>query len=284
VGSACYVYAIVSRDTPLPSAGIDGVAAALAMVPWRKLAAVIGPIDDDVASLTMDAVLRHEAVVEAVRRQGRALPVRFGTVFRDATSVATALAERYESLETDLDRVGDKVELSLTALWAPGGPYAAPEGAAPEGRAARNPTAAAHAHNAGARYLQARAAELRGDEALTERARAVARELDKLLGKLVLAQRTSLLPTAGIAVRTAYLLDPAGVSAFKTAVDVIRATSSELRVLLTGPWPPYSFVGRSESEGGATADGRLAALGRLLADALEGAPADRPRREWTTSN
>src|SRR5215218_1642490 len=135
---AHYVYAIVGRDTPLPTA--DGAGAAeLATVSWRELAAITGRMGDDRTPLTMEAVLHHEAVVEAVRRQGPALPVRFGTVFRDATSVATALAERYEPLAADLDRLGDKVELGITALWAApplgDGPAPAPrEEAAPAGR------------------------------------------------------------------------------------------------------------------------------------------------------
>ena len=265
MGSACYVYAIVGRNTPLPSAGTGGAAAELAMVPWRELAAVTGQTGDDGAPVTVEAVLHHEAVVEAVRRQGPALPVRFGTVFRDATSVASALAERYEPLAADLDRLGDKVELSLTALWAApassDGPAPAPqEEAAPAGQ------------GAGARYLHARAAEIRRDEALKERARAVAQELDQVLGGLALERRVSFLPTPGVAVRSAYLLDPAGVEAFKAAFEATRRARGEVRVLLTGPWPPYTFMRRTETEGGGIPDGRFAELAQLLTDAKRGRP------------
>src|SRR5215208_4897522 len=188
MGSACYVYAIVGRNTPLPSAGTGGAAAELAMVPWRELAAVTGQTGDDGAPVTVEAVLHHEAVVEAVRRQGPALPVRFGTVFPDAGSVASALAERYEPLAADLVRLGDKVEMSLTALWATtpsdDGPALTPrEAQAPADR------------GEGARYLYARAVETRRDDALRERARAVARDVDRELGELALERRASLLPT-----------------------------------------------------------------------------------------
>ena len=264
VGSACFVYAIVGRATPLPASGTGGGAAELTMVSWRELAAVTGRMDDDRAPLTIDAVLHHEAIVEAVRREGPALPVRFGTVFRDAPSVASALAERYEPLAADLDRLGDKVELSLTALWAapPAG-----DGAAP----ARDEEDGARAvQGAGARYLRACAAELRRDETMKEMARTVARELDEVLGGLALEQRVSLLPTPRVAVRTAYLLDHAGVRDFRAAVDAVRETHGELRVMLTGPWPPYSFVRRTESDGEAAPSGRLAELIQRLNEGTRG--------------
>ena len=265
MGSACYVYAIVRRDMPLPPRGAGGADAELALVPWRELAAVTAPMEDGGAPRTVEAVLRHEAVVEEVRRQGSALPVRFGTVFRDAAAVAAALAERYEPLAADLDRLGDKVELSLTALWAspPSG-----DGAASGRRQEEAPAA----RGAGARYLYARAAEQRRKDASKERARAVARELDAIVGGLAIERRESLLPTPRVAVRTAYLLDPARVSAFRAAVEGIRGTRGELRFLLTGPWPPYSFVRRTDAEGDAAAGGGLSTLVRRLTDEMWGRP------------
>lgn len=242
MGSACYVYAIVGRDTPLPAAD-TGIAADLAMVSWRDLAAVTGRTGDGDAPLTVEAVLHHETIVEAVRRQGPSLPVRFGTVFRDATSVEAALSERYETLAADLERLGDKVELSLTALWAS-------RAFGDELTPVLRDDEASLGQGVGARYLFARAAELRRADALKERARAVDRELNRLLGGLALDRRVSLLPTPRVAVRTAYLLDPAGVGAFEAAFQATHRSRSEVRLLLTGPWPPYSFVRRTEMEGG----------------------------------
>ena len=260
MSSACYVYAIVRRDTPLPANG----AVELAMVPWRELAAVTGRMGNDSAPLTMDAMLHHETVVEAVRRQGPALPVRFGTVFRDATAVASALADRYEPLAADLDRLGNKVELSLTALWAAPVDDASASSPKEEGAPA--------ARSAGARYLHARAAELRRDDALRERAGIVARKLDQVLGSLALERRVSLAPMPRVAVRAAYLLDPAGVSSFRAAFDAMHRAERDVRLLLTGPWPPYSFVRRTETESGAGSVGRLAELAQILTDATGTAP------------
>jgi hypothetical protein len=233
VDSARYVYAIVGCDTPLPASIAYGPSD-LEMVSCGELAAVTRRVPaGDSVPVTVEAVLHHEAVVEAMRQYGRTLPVRFGTVFREATAVAAALMERYETLAADLDRLGDKVELSLTALWAA---PASENGGTPEetSRAGKS---------AGAQYLYARAAQLRRDETLKERARAVAEELDRALGEVaVLEQRVTLAPTPRVAIRTTYLLDSAEVDAFQVAFEGVRRSRDDVRVLLTGPWPPYSFV------------------------------------------
>jgi hypothetical protein len=257
VSASCCVYAIVGRDMLLPSRSIEGNDADLAIVPWGELAAVTGPGGRDRSQPTMENVLHHEAVVEAVRQHGRALPVRFGTVFRDATSVASALADRYERLRSDLHRLGDKIELSLTALWV-----------APE-RVTCEETAKAGVAR-GARYLLGRAAELRRQDALKEQARLVAEELDQVLGGRARDRRVSLLPTPRIAVRTAYLMDAAGVRDFRAAFDAVRGGRRDVCLLLTGPWSPYSFVQQTEAESGAVPDGRLAELAHILTERMRG--------------
>ena len=254
MSNACCVYAIVDREAALPAGWSDTTG--LALIPCRELAAVAGPVVGDRTRITTDAVLRHETIVEAVRRERPALPVRFGTVFRDVASVAAALAGHYESLVTDLARVGDTVELSLSALWAP----APDEGAAP-------PSEAPSVRNDGVHYLWTRAAQLRREEDLKERALRLSRELDRALGRRAIERRVSLLPMPRVALRTAYLVDPGAVAAFRSDFDAVRRGPREERLLLTGPWPPYSFVRQAGMDGAGQPGGRLAQLAQDLIDA-----------------
>lgn len=237
MGSACYVYAIVGGDTPLPPEEHGNASVGLARVVCGKLAAVTEPAAGDRSRLTTEAVLCHEAVVEAVRLQGPALPVRFGTVFRDAGAVTRALEERHDELAADLERVGDKVELSLTVLWPDTGTN---EVAHQHARVESAPSGAAR----GAAYLRARAAELERGDALIERARSIASELHERFGAFALDRRVALMPKPLIAVRATYLVEPRSVAAFRSVIDAVRG---EWRVLLTGPWPPYSFVRQRDS-------------------------------------
>jgi hypothetical protein len=151
--------------------------------------------------------------------------------------------------------------LSLTAFWR-GSP--APSDA-PTAEQATAPSM-----KSGASYLHARAAEVRRDDALEVRARTVAEELNREVGGLAIERRVSLCPMPGVAMRTAYLVDSARVKAFKAAFGKLRGSHGELRLLLTGPWPPYSFVGGTDVESS------LSALVRQVT-AIAGARSERPR-------
>jgi hypothetical protein len=234
---AHYVYAIVRRDAQLPPSS-KSAATSLTKVPWRDLAAVTGRTPLESTPLTTESMLHHEAIVEAVRHVSPALPVRFGTVFNDAAAVASALAERYDELTADLERLGDKVELSITALWTeiPVVDEPAPQ----QGDTSSEP-------GAGARYLLGRAADLRRDELLRTRAKVVAQRLDQELGSRAIERRETLLPTPRVAVRVAFLLNPEGVREFRARFEEMCRGRRDVRLLLTGPWPPYSFVTRTET-------------------------------------
>ena len=230
----CYVYAILPCQTSLPPGlvGLDGDQ--LALVPSHDLAAATSGLAGELRP-TMQHVLRHAEIVEQLRQLGPALPVRFGTVLADAAAVAQALAARHEVLAGDLLRLGDKIELGLSVLseqsapdYEQGGAPAVSEISAPAGP--------------GARYMQARLTEYQRVAAARDRAKLLARDLDSVLGAHVLERRCTILPTPRLVLRTAYLLEPARAPAFSQAFDTLRPAYPHLRFLLSGPWPPYTFV------------------------------------------
>src|SRR5205823_8942470 len=130
-----------------------------------------------------------------------------------ATAVAHALAERYDVLAADLARLGDKVELGLSVLWDQ--PITDGEEPSPGSGDAME------AQGPGSRYLQARLAAHRRETAVRDRAGALARDLDRALSVHTLEHRCTILPTARLAVRVAYLLDPGRVPAFQETFEEI---------------------------------------------------------------
>ncbi|MBI4492868.1 MAG: GvpL/GvpF family gas vesicle protein [Chloroflexi bacterium] len=92
------------------------------------------------------------------------------------------------------------------------------------------------------RYLLARLAEDRREAELRARAGAIARAVDEALCPYALERRCTVLPTPRLALRAAYLLEPVRIGAFWAAFEQVRRARPDLRCLLSGPWPPYSFV------------------------------------------
>jgi gas vesicle protein GvpL/GvpF len=242
-----YIYAIAGANAPAPE-DVSGFGGPLYIIPYGELAAVVSQIrvadtadtayaaesDSEAPAATAESLLRHEAVVEAVRAGGPALPVRFGTALADSDEVMRALAKHYDRLRDDLRRIGDKVEMGVSVLWR--------STETPAGTPARGADAEGADRRPGLAYLRARQVEYRQAEAVRERAQALAREVDTALQQLALEWRRSLCPSDRLALRDQYLLERERIDAFERAFDELRRSHQEARFLLSGPWPPYSFV------------------------------------------
>jgi Gas vesicle synthesis protein GvpL/GvpF len=233
-----YVYAILGRGMSVPQ-GLAGMAGSpVKPVQYRQLSAATSLVDPAELRLSTEEVLLHESIVETLRQSGHVLPVRFGTVLASRQAVEDALRDRYDTLVSDLDRLGDKIELGLTVLWAD--PSIAGEEEQVHDRGASH---GSHLTGGpGTQYLQARRDEYRQEMALREKAEVLAQSLDAMLSRFAVDHRRTILPSPRIAIRAAYLLQPSDIDTFQEAFEKARAQYRELRFLLSGPWPPYNFV------------------------------------------
>ena len=233
----CYVFAVAASGIRVPAApGIDD--APLFAIPVKDVEAIVCSVTQESFPASPEAVLRHEAVVEAVRDQGPAIPVRFGTVLPGVEAVSRLLDERNKVLAADVGRLGDKGEFGLTALWRDpiGGDQGSAEGPDEERISPGD-------------YLRTWFATYRREDAARERARALAHELGQQLAVYALDSRVRILAGDRLALRAAYLVALSGSEAFRQAFDESRRAHPECRFLLSGPWPPYSFVASSAAGG-----------------------------------
>jgi hypothetical protein len=205
------LYAITDHPGP-PLPGL----APLHAVPEGGLAAICAPAEE--REVTPEVLWEHERVIEALMEDRDLLPVRFGTRLDDDAAAARSVAERRVDLELALDRVRGAVELSVRAVLAD-----AAEAPAPAGD--------------GAAYLRARRRSSAAQDA-------VATAVHEPLAALARADVRRPPRAPGEALRAAYLVDRGVVGAFTKLVARVDARNPELRLLCTGPWPPYSFAER----------------------------------------
>jgi hypothetical protein len=203
------LYAITDHPgPPLPDI------APLRAVAADDLAAVCAPAGDGTAS--PDALWRHEAVVEALMAERDVLPVRFGTRLADDGAARQVIQQRHDDFAGALARIRGAVELSLRALLV---------GQQPPARLTEDAT----------EYLKARArAAAAADEAV--------RTVHEPLCELARANRRRTPGSVPEVLRAAYLVDREGVDDFARHVGLLQQGHPELRLLCTGPWPPYSFA------------------------------------------
>jgi hypothetical protein len=164
------------------------------------------------------ALWRHEEVVESLMAATPVLPMRFGAVVAGREDVHTLLEREQVRYRGLLEEVRGRVELGVRVM--PTGDDGPPLPEAKTGEA----------------YLMHR----------LERNRRAAQALQDVHAELAgLAVRSRLREAAlgRMASSGAYLVEAGDVERFSAAVERVDAAHPELAVLLTGPWPPYTFVG-----------------------------------------
>jgi len=173
------------------------------------LAALYAPAER--REVTSEALWRHEEVVESLMAERNLLPVRYGTLVADPRAAADALSERRVELSASLDRVRGAVELAVRVETREGEPDAT--------RSAES----------GRDYMSAKGRRMAKANLVHEPLALLSRESVKQRGPELL--------------RAAYLVDRSAVGSFVEVVRRLQDSHSDLELLCTGPWPPYSFAG-----------------------------------------
>jgi hypothetical protein len=77
-------------------------------------------------------------------------------------------------------------------------------------------------------------------------AQELAASIDAVLGELSRARTCHLLPREHTLLNAAYLVDREHESEFALRAQRLVGTLEKAALILTGPWPPYSFVSPEE--------------------------------------
>jgi hypothetical protein len=240
-GDGCYVFGVVR-------AGAAEVPAGAAVVTEGALSAVVRDVPlaeygedalranlNDIAWLE-DAARRHEAVLEGLLRQTTVIPLRLCTIYHDEDAVRDMLATEQGALTEALGRLDGHTEWGVKAFCD----RAAAEASAQPSDGARGE---------GEAYLARRRAEARGRELVTATVEA-AHERLSAIARVALAnplQRRELTGRADdMALNGVYLVPDERADELKAVIERCAAEAPPgLSFELTGPWPPYNFVGRS---------------------------------------
>ena len=243
-GRGYYVYGIVGGSPDLGDLrGVDG-ASAVFTVAGPGLQAVVSEVPltefgeealrqrlEELPWLE-EKVRAHEDVLERAARDSAILPFRFGTIYRSLDSVRELLQARHDALSAALTELEGKREWGVKGILD-----------RKRLRAALDDGERAEPNDKldGKAFFDRKRAE----RDLEEQARARA-------GRLAADAHLRLAAVADQAARdgqsllkASYLVDLRREDAFRAALDEVAAASARygFRLELSGPWPPYSFVG-----------------------------------------
>jgi gas vesicle protein GvpL/GvpF len=213
-------------DAPLDRYGADAINRGLGDLDWVSRAAVA-----------------HERVVESFVDASAVLPMKLFTIFTsDERAVAHVRAER-QRITAAARRVAKHHEWGVRVVFDRARAAAAAIEAAPSASRDTEPSS-------GAAYLTRKKAQRDAGVERASRAReTVAALYDRLAARATLARRKAPreLPVQGgpLLLDAAFLVARRRAGSFRSLVSREAAALARqgYGVTLTGPWPPYSFVG-----------------------------------------
>ena len=226
--TALYFYCITRSSAGVPDQASGVSQSPIQAIGAGELQALVSPVlPSDLDAQDSPRVERniraHDNVVKAAFDLGPIIPLRFGTVLRDEQAVCEVLETHHDRISDALALLHDKKEWGVKVrLSAQANAEACPA--------------------SGREYLRQKA-----DQGRLARARDVARlaeELHRALSAAVVD--TTLLPTREkeIVLNAAYLVENSEESRFHDLLETLedRLSHEDLRIEVSGPWPPYNFV------------------------------------------
>lgn len=233
---ATYVYGIVRANHPLDVSGLEGVGdppTRLRRLEAGQVAAIVGDAPPGLRAKRRD-VLAHEHVLEELARQGTVLPMRFGIIARDEADLAEGITQDsagHLDLLTELD---GRVEFNVKA-------YSDEDTMIREVAASDLQVQQLRAHPATSMEDRVRLGEAVA-AAIEERQESLGAQVLDTLEPLAVRGVTN--PRVkGAAVNSSFLVGRDHTANFVEAVDKLGADlGTDVRLQLTGPLPPYSFV------------------------------------------
>jgi hypothetical protein len=195
------------------------------VVPSHGLMAVVSEVERTATAPSVSALLAFERVVEAIHARQTVIPMRYGCVMEGKEQIVQSIEDHRTEYEALLLRLRGMAEMGIRLLWPPS--------ATPLPSLPRLP---------GAAYLASLRNRYNSQDTLAPEEVLLADRIVALLDDCFTEQRRELSSSLQGRLLSLYFLTPKnGTEEFRKMVRKI-STPHGVKLLLSGPWPPYNFV------------------------------------------
>ena len=227
-----YVYCLM-KDLETLNGSVTGIfGKPVRLLKMEDLSLVVSDYDVDAVVVTSESGLAHANVISSVMEQTTPLPFRFGMLATEQ-QLQRFITTNKLALVKKLAHVRGRVEMNLKIMW----------NAKPETVAASPPDNDAPA-GPGTEFLKQKRRELLGDEQRLAQVAELSTLLREPLGGALIKDETIALrpsPTVVLAA-VAHLIERGAVEQYRENVAEFLKNRPDLRIRMSGPWPPYSFA------------------------------------------
>jgi len=216
----------------------------LLMASTKKLAAVTSQFERTGEPVDVADAMAYHEVIASIHRKRTVIPIRFGTVFDQALEILRLLEVKEEKYCTLLDELDGQVELGVKLISSALDPPVMKdrcEGSAPE-------IVPRETGGSGTAYLSHRRSVYSEEASRTEWTNRVVEKYRRPFLGFFKKMNFETSPRAQSPRETSselfslnFLVPWTSVAAFREAFQALKSQESA-KMLLSGPWPPYSFV------------------------------------------
>jgi hypothetical protein len=217
---------------------------------YEDIAAILSEVVMTKIPVSNGNVLRHAAVIEAVRKEQTVLPMRYSSVIKDDAGVIEFLKNRYAVFISDLERLHDKLEMGIRVIQQK--KYVQNTGFTQSGveqefgvsgQLTESPIHDLQSPaSTGMSYLQQKRAYYASQDESDARVQEIANTCHAQFKDICAEFKRNTHSSFSQGVSLNYLIHKDSLNEFKNRFNDLKSSLNELQFLCSGPWPPYHFV------------------------------------------
>jgi Gas vesicle synthesis protein GvpL/GvpF len=183
--------------------------------------------DCEAVPVTQENMLAHAAVVRSVFTRTTTVPFRFGTHATEQ-QLQSFITTNKQAILNKLAHLRGCIEMDLKTTWQ------SSNSAPPKPDPAAGP---------GTAFLREKRRELLGDEQAAAQRSELSGILRTELGSLIKDEKIGLQPSEKpLPARVFHLVESSKIQEYRDKVQEFSQRRPELKLEVSGPWPPYSFA------------------------------------------
>lgn len=195
---------------------------------FEDLSAVVSVCRADTFKVTRKNALAHHEVVRSITKQTTPLPARFGTIVT-VQQLSNYVSTHRQAIKAKLAHVRGGVEMNVRMIGTLAG--------------ADPPQEAENHLGPGTAFLLEKKKEILREEAGMAQKGQLSAWLREKLGDLVKEEKISVVPSQTVILaRADHLIERVNVEEYRTKMARAVEERPEVRFMVSGPWPPYSFA------------------------------------------
>ena len=259
--SLFYVYCIVPLEV---SPGLGTECSELGFspvyfIPYKDIAAVVSKVPEsefgqrEITGRVKNlewlgfAASSHESVIEKIMyNKATPIPMKFCTIFNSEKKIVDLLRNGYASYRVQLDQIASKVEVGVVVYISDSGKESTQKDSTPVSRLRKKIDSA----KPGAAYFLKQDLKSLEMAELNRKALLISKNVFRFLTENAVASAMNHIETArsGSApagkrtiLNAAFLVEKAKIESFRKKARQVGTKYPEVRLKVTGPWPPYNF-------------------------------------------